>query len=182
VSVGRLGKAFQHRYPKKTFKEFWEFCCQYQSLHSYPLRYFMTMHVTSKIALVNPRACEAPLVKEELHTEEDVMFRIWYDQESRRTILRWLLHRTTFLMKAMYLILRFSPLSIWSFWKKTSSPFGSEENEGWKILTCTDRIRVSSKLFDCLYWMNLFMRTLCEFVYFPIAYFCHEKASLWCDA
>jgi hypothetical protein len=65
-------KAFQRRYPEKTFNEFWEFCCWYQSLHSHPLHYFMTMNDNSKIVLVNPRVCEAPLVKEELHTEEDV--------------------------------------------------------------------------------------------------------------
>jgi hypothetical protein len=68
---GASWKVFQHRYPKKTFEEIWEFCCQYQSLHSYPLRYFMTMNDNRKITLVNPKTCEGPLVKEELHTEQD---------------------------------------------------------------------------------------------------------------
>jgi hypothetical protein len=69
---GASWKAFQRRYPEKTFEEFWEFCCQYQSLHSYQLLFFITMHNSSKIALINPKTCEAPLVKEELHAEEDV--------------------------------------------------------------------------------------------------------------
>jgi hypothetical protein len=64
-------KDFQCRYADKTFKEFWEFCCQYQSLHSYPLRYFMTMNDKSKINLMDPRTCETPSVKEELPEEED---------------------------------------------------------------------------------------------------------------
>jgi hypothetical protein len=76
---GAFWKAFQRKYPKKTFKEFWEFCCQYRSLHSYPLHYFMIMNDSSKIALVNPKACEAPLVKEELHSEEDVNHYFVYD-------------------------------------------------------------------------------------------------------
>jgi hypothetical protein len=67
---GTSWKAFQHQYPRKTFEEFWEFCCQYQSLHSYPLCYFMTMNDNSKVALVNPKTCEAPSVKEELHKED----------------------------------------------------------------------------------------------------------------
>jgi hypothetical protein len=77
-------KAFRHRYPEKTFEEFWDFCCQYQSLHSYPLHYFMTMNDNSKIVLVNPRACEAPLVKEELHAEEDVNHCLVYDMARSR--------------------------------------------------------------------------------------------------
>jgi hypothetical protein len=61
---GASWNAFRHRYPEKTFKEFWGFCCQYQSLHSYPLRFFMMMNDSCKIALVNPKACKTPLVKE----------------------------------------------------------------------------------------------------------------------
>jgi hypothetical protein len=71
--------AFQRRYPEKTFEEFWEFCCQYQSLHSYPLRFFMTMNDNCKIALVNPKACETPLVKEELSAEGDASHCFVYD-------------------------------------------------------------------------------------------------------
>jgi hypothetical protein len=81
---GASWTAFQHRYPKKTFKEFWEFCCQYQSLHSYPFCYFMTMNDSSKIALVNPTACEAPLVKEELHPEKDANHCFVYDMAKNR--------------------------------------------------------------------------------------------------
>jgi hypothetical protein len=62
---GASWEAFQHRYPKKTFEEFWEFCYRYQSLHSYLLHYFMNMNDSSKIAVVNPQACKTPLVKEE---------------------------------------------------------------------------------------------------------------------
>jgi hypothetical protein len=77
-------KAFQRRYPKKTFKMFWEFCCQYQSLHNYSLCYFMTMNDNSKITLVNPKACEAPLVKKELHVEEDANHCFVYDMAKNR--------------------------------------------------------------------------------------------------
>jgi hypothetical protein len=56
---GASWKVFQCQYPKKTFKEFWDFCCQYHSLHNYPLHYFMTMNDTSKIALVEPKTHEA---------------------------------------------------------------------------------------------------------------------------
>jgi hypothetical protein len=72
-------KAFQRRYPEKTFEDFWEFYCQYQSLHSYPLRYFMTMNDNSKIALVDRRTYEAPAVKEALHEEEDIDHCFVYD-------------------------------------------------------------------------------------------------------
>jgi hypothetical protein len=81
---GASWKAFQLRYPKKTFKEFWEFCCQYQSLHSYPLCYFMTMNNSIKIYLVNSKACESPLVKEELHAEEDAIHCFVYDMAKSR--------------------------------------------------------------------------------------------------
>jgi predicted AAA+ superfamily ATPase len=77
-------KAFQHRYPTKTFEEFWEFCCRYQSLHSYPLRYFMTMNDSSKIILVNLEVCETPLVKEELQIEEDLNHCFMYDMAKSR--------------------------------------------------------------------------------------------------
>jgi hypothetical protein len=72
-------KAFQQQYPRKTFEEFWEFCCQYQLLHSYPLRYFVIMNDNSKVALVNLKTCEAPSVKEELHEEEDTNHCFVYD-------------------------------------------------------------------------------------------------------
>jgi hypothetical protein len=36
---GASWNAFRCRQPKKTFEEFWEFCCQYQSLHSYPFAF-----------------------------------------------------------------------------------------------------------------------------------------------
>jgi hypothetical protein len=81
---GASWKAFQRRYPKKTFKMFWEFCCQYQSLHNYSLCYFMTMNDNSKITLVNPKACEAPLVKKELHVEEDANHCFVYDMAKNR--------------------------------------------------------------------------------------------------
>jgi hypothetical protein len=61
---GASWKIFQRRYPEKTFEEF---CCQYQSLHSYPLHYFMTMNDNSKFTLVELSTCEAPVVKEEPH-------------------------------------------------------------------------------------------------------------------
>jgi hypothetical protein len=73
---GASWEAFQRRYPKKTFEEFWEFCCQYQPLHSYPLCYFMTMNDSSKIVVVNPQVSETPLVKEELDDAEDVIYAI----------------------------------------------------------------------------------------------------------
>jgi hypothetical protein len=44
----------------------------------------MIMHDSSKIALVNPKACEAPLVKEELHAEEDVNHCFVYDMAKSR--------------------------------------------------------------------------------------------------
>jgi hypothetical protein len=65
--------------PQKNFEEFWEFCCRYQSLHSYPLRFFMTMNDSNKIARVDPKVCEASLVKEELQAEEDVNHCFVYD-------------------------------------------------------------------------------------------------------
>jgi hypothetical protein len=68
---GASWKAFQHRYPNKTFEEFWELCCQHQSLHSYPLRCFMTMNDNNRMTLVESRSYEAPVVKEELHGEGD---------------------------------------------------------------------------------------------------------------
>jgi hypothetical protein len=73
---GASWKVFQCRFPAKIFDEFWEYCTSYYFLHSYPLRYFMTMNNDSKIALVEPRAIEAPLVKEEpyLEGEEDHYF------------------------------------------------------------------------------------------------------------
>jgi hypothetical protein len=76
---GASWKAFQHQYPKKNFEDFWEFCCQYQSLHSYPLCYFMTANDNNNVVLVNPKICEAPLVKEELHEEEDSSHCFVYD-------------------------------------------------------------------------------------------------------
>jgi hypothetical protein len=39
----------------------------------------MTMNDSSNIALVNPKACEAPLVKEELHAEGDTDHCFVYD-------------------------------------------------------------------------------------------------------
>jgi hypothetical protein len=35
---GASWNAFRRHYPEKAFEEFWEFCCRYQSLDSYPLR------------------------------------------------------------------------------------------------------------------------------------------------
>jgi hypothetical protein len=37
------------------------------------------MNDSSKIALVNLKACETPLVKKELHTEEDTKYYFVYD-------------------------------------------------------------------------------------------------------
>jgi hypothetical protein len=158
---GASSKAFQRWYPKKTFEEFWEFCCQYQSLHNYPLCYFMTMNDSSKISLVNPKACEAPLVKEELHAEEDADHCFVYDMAKNHggrysdgscieqpfswelCTLDWHSHCFQFKISE----------------RKHLPPFGSRENEGWKMLTCTGRIRVSSTLLDYLYWANFCMRT-----------------------
>jgi hypothetical protein len=81
---GASWKVFQHRYPKKTFEEFWEFCCQYLSLHNYTLRYFMTMNDNSKITLVEPTTCEASVVKEELHEEEDTNHCFVYNMAKSR--------------------------------------------------------------------------------------------------
>jgi hypothetical protein len=76
--------AFRRRHPKKTFEEFWEFCCHYQSLHSYPLRFFMTRNDNSKIVLLNREAQEAPLVKEELPAEDDASHCFVYDLAKNR--------------------------------------------------------------------------------------------------
>jgi hypothetical protein len=76
---GASWKALNADTPQKLSEEFWEFCCQYQSLHSYPIRYFMTMNDGSKIILVNPEVCETPLVKEELQTKEDLNHCFVYD-------------------------------------------------------------------------------------------------------
>jgi hypothetical protein len=35
ASAGRLGRLFNTDTPEKTFKEFWEFCCQYRSIYTY---------------------------------------------------------------------------------------------------------------------------------------------------
>jgi hypothetical protein len=63
---GASWKVFQCQHPNITFKQFWEFCYQYRSLHIYPLHFFMTMNVNSKVALVEPKTYKAPEVKEEL--------------------------------------------------------------------------------------------------------------------
>jgi hypothetical protein len=76
---GASWNSFRHHYPEKTFEEFWEFCCQYQSLHSYPLCFFMMMNDSCKIALVNPKACKTPLVKQELSAEIDASHCFVYD-------------------------------------------------------------------------------------------------------
>jgi hypothetical protein len=76
--------AFLRRHPKKTFEEFWEFCCRYQSLHSYPLCFFMTRNDNSKIALLNRETHEAPLVKEELLAEDDASHCFVYDLTKNR--------------------------------------------------------------------------------------------------
>jgi hypothetical protein len=81
---GASWNAFRRRYPKKTFEEFWEFCCHYQSLHSYPLRFFMTRNDNSKIALLNQKSHEASLVKEELPAEEDASHCFIYDLAKNR--------------------------------------------------------------------------------------------------
>jgi hypothetical protein len=44
----------------------------------------MTMNDSSKIVIVNLKACEAPLVKEELHDEEDVNHGFVYDMAKSR--------------------------------------------------------------------------------------------------
>jgi hypothetical protein len=44
----------------------------------------MTMHDSSRISFVNPKACEAPLVKEELLAEEDVNHCFVYDMAKSR--------------------------------------------------------------------------------------------------
>jgi hypothetical protein len=62
TSVGRLGKLFNADSPRKLLKSFGN----------------------SKIALVNPKACEAPLVKEELHAEEDANHYFVYDMTKSR--------------------------------------------------------------------------------------------------
>jgi hypothetical protein len=71
--------AFRRRHPEKSFEEFWEFCCHYQSLHSYPLRFIMIRNDNSKVALLNREAHEAPLVKEELPAEDDASHCFVYD-------------------------------------------------------------------------------------------------------
>jgi hypothetical protein len=71
VSAGCLGRFFKCRYPTKSFDEFWAICWQYHSLHCYPLRLFMTMNDTSKVTLVESKACEALVVKEEPYEEEE---------------------------------------------------------------------------------------------------------------
>jgi hypothetical protein len=81
---GASWNAFQRLYPEKTFEEFWEFCCCYQSLYSYPLCFFMTMNDSSKISLVDLKACEASLVTEELHAEEDANHCFVYDLAKSR--------------------------------------------------------------------------------------------------
>jgi hypothetical protein len=55
---GASWKVFQRLHPDRTFEEFWEFCCQYHSLHSYPLCFFMTMNDNSKVAPVEMEARE----------------------------------------------------------------------------------------------------------------------------
>jgi hypothetical protein len=67
---GASWKIFQRRYPTKTIEVFWEFCCQYHSLHSYPLHFFMTMNDTSKIVALEPEAREASGMKEESYEED----------------------------------------------------------------------------------------------------------------
>jgi hypothetical protein len=81
---GASWNAFQRQYPEKTFEEFWEFCCRYQSIHSYPLRFFMTVNDNSKIVVVDSKAREAPLVKEELPDGEDVNYCFVYDLSRSR--------------------------------------------------------------------------------------------------
>jgi hypothetical protein len=81
---GASWQIFQRRYPDKTFEEFWEFCCQYHSLHSYPFRYFMTINDASNIALVELKTYEAPEVKEEPYDEEDTDHCFVYDMARSR--------------------------------------------------------------------------------------------------
>jgi hypothetical protein len=81
---GASWDTFQRRYPEKTFEGFWEFCYHYQSIHSYPLRFFMTMNDSSKIVVLDSKAREAPLVKEELPNEEDVNHCFVYDLSKSR--------------------------------------------------------------------------------------------------
>jgi hypothetical protein len=71
---GASWKIFQCRYPTKTFEEFWEFCCQYYSLHSYPLHFLMTMNDTSKVACLELGACDTTEVKEEPYEEKDTNY------------------------------------------------------------------------------------------------------------
>jgi hypothetical protein len=73
----------------------------------------MTMNDSCKIALVNPKAHETPLVNEELPDKEDVNNCFVYDlSRSQGAVLRWQLHRVALLMKIVCFELRFSPLSI----------------------------------------------------------------------
>jgi hypothetical protein len=80
---GASWKVFQHRYPEKTFEEFWEFCCRYHSLHNYPLCFFMTMNDTSKVALIELTTYEASVIKEEPR-EEDMDHCFVYDMAKSR--------------------------------------------------------------------------------------------------
>jgi hypothetical protein len=135
---------------EKTFEEFWEFCCHYQSIHSYPLRFFMTVNDNSKIVVVDSKARDAPLVKEELLDEEDVNHCFVYDLSRNRggryldgnciespfswklCILNWDSRRFRFRVSE----------------RKRLPPFGSGENESWLMFYCIGRIRVISTLLD----------------------------------
>jgi hypothetical protein len=83
ASAGRLGRFFSINIPKKLLKNFGNFVSN-QSLHSYPFRYFMTMNDNSKITLVESSTCEAPVVKEEPHEEEDTNHCFVYDMAKSR--------------------------------------------------------------------------------------------------
>jgi hypothetical protein len=68
----------------KSFDEFWEIYTSHYSLHSYRLRYFMTMNDNGKVTLVEPRATEGPVVKEEPHCEGETDHCFVYDMAKTR--------------------------------------------------------------------------------------------------
>jgi hypothetical protein len=190
TSAGRLGRLFNIDTPIKSFKEFWEFCCQFQSLHSYPLCYFRSMDDNSKITLVDPRTYKAPLVKEKLPEEEDTDHCFVYDMAKSRggRYSDGSCVELPFSWKLLAYRLAFSLLSIRVSERKRLPPFGSGENVGWNhqvvpvislyfklcLLNCTKPWITWGSLIDERYCMNLFI--------FRLFLSIMEKASLQCDA
>jgi hypothetical protein len=68
----------------ENFRRVLEICYQYHSLHSYPLRFFMTMNDTSKVALVEPKVCEASVVRQEPYEEGEMDHCFVYDIAKNR--------------------------------------------------------------------------------------------------